>query len=51
MPDNAVFYQAAYIAAAVVYGAYAISLIVRMKRARDRERRQSARGVAPGHGA
>jgi hypothetical protein len=37
-PDNASFYHAAYIAAAVVYGAYAISLVIRSRRARERLR-------------
>jgi hypothetical protein len=47
MPDNAVYYHAAYIAAAVVYGGYVISLLVRTRRARDRERRRrGAGGVA-----
>jgi len=46
MPDNAIFYQAAYIAAALVYGGYIISLVVRGKRARDRERSQHEAGVA-----
>ena len=40
-PDNAIFYQAAYLAAAIIYGGYVISLVVRGRRARERERRQS----------
>ena len=40
MPDHAIFYQAAYIAAAVVYGAYVVSLVVRMTRTRARQERQ-----------
>ena len=40
MPDNAIFYQAAYIAAAVVYGGYILSLVIRMRRASERRRRQ-----------
>ena len=47
MPDNAIFYHAAYIAAALVYGGYVVALIVRNRRARDRERRQTQKGVAP----
>jgi hypothetical protein len=39
MPDNAVYYHAAYIAAAVIYGGYVISLLMRTRRARERERR------------
>ena len=39
MPDNAVYYHAAYIAAVVVYGGYVISLVVRSRRARERVRR------------
>ena len=47
MPDNAVYYHAAYIAAAVVYGAYTISLVVRTRRARNRARRMRGdEGVA-----
>jgi hypothetical protein len=48
MPDNAVYYHAAYIAAAVVYGGYVISLLVRTRRARDRDarRRRGAGRVA-----
>ena len=38
MPDNAIYYHAAYIAAGVVYGAYIISLLIRRRRARDRTR-------------
>jgi hypothetical protein len=45
-PDNAVFFHVAYTAAAVVYGGYVVSLIVRSKRTRDRERRQIQRGLA-----
>ena len=47
MPDNAVFYHAAYIAAAVVYGGYIVSLLLRSRRVRQREQRQK-RGVADG---
>ena len=42
MPDNAVFYHAAYIAAAVVYGGYIVSLVMRVRRANERKRRQDA---------
>jgi len=48
-PDNAIFYQAAYIAVAIIYGGYVVSLVIRGRRARERERRQ-ARGVASTHG-
>jgi hypothetical protein len=37
MPDNAIYYHAAYIAAAVVYGGYIVSLLVRSRRARERQ--------------
>jgi hypothetical protein len=40
MPDNAIFYQLAYAAAAVVYGGYLISIYVRARRARERERQR-----------
>jgi len=36
MPDNAIFYHAAYIAAAVVYGGYIVSLAIRTHRANER---------------
>jgi hypothetical protein len=48
MPENAIFYQVAYAAAIVVYGGYVVSLFVRTRRVRDRERRQLRRGVAQG---
>lgn len=34
MPDNASFMVAAYAAAAIIYGAYAISLVIRRRRRR-----------------
>lgn len=46
MPDNAIYYHAAYIAAAVIYGGYVLSLVVRSKRARDRAERQQRSGLA-----
>lgn len=46
MPDNAIFYQAAYAAAILIYGGYVISLVVRGRQVRNRERRQFERGVA-----
>ena len=45
-PDTAVFFHVAYTAAGVIYGGYVVSLVVRMKRTRDRERRQMQRGLA-----
>ena len=47
-PDNAIYYQAAYTVAGVVYGAYIISLIVRARRVRDRQERAAQGGVAGG---
>jgi hypothetical protein len=38
MPDNAIYYQLAYAAAALIYGGYIVSLVVRMRRARARQR-------------
>lgn len=38
IPDNAGYYYAAYIAAAVIYGLYAVSIIVRLRRVRDPDR-------------
>jgi hypothetical protein len=44
-PDNSIYYIAAYIAAAVVYGGYAFSLVLRSRRDRARlDRQQAARG-------
>lgn len=37
-PDNAGYYYAAYIATAVIYGAYAVSLALRLRKVRDRHR-------------
>jgi hypothetical protein len=39
MPDNAIYYQLAYAAAAVIYSGYAISLVVRRRRLRARAAR------------
>ena len=47
MPDNAIFYHAAYVAAAVVYGAYVVSLVARRRRVQERLDRQARPGVAP----
>ena len=33
MPDNASYYHAAYVTAAVLYGGYVVSLLVRARRA------------------
>ena len=46
MPDNAVFYHAAYTAAIIIYGGYVVSLVVRSRRTSARERRQMQRGLA-----
>ena len=46
MPDNAIFYYAAYTAAALVYGGYVVALMVRSRRVRQRERREMQAGVA-----
>jgi hypothetical protein len=46
MPDNAVFFHAAYTAAVVIYGGYVVSLVVRSRRTRARELRQMQRGLA-----
>ena len=46
MPDNAIFFHVAYTAAAVIYGGYVVSLVVRSRRTRARERRQMQRGLA-----
>ena len=39
MPDNAIYYQLAYAAVALIYGTYAVSLVVRSRRLAERERR------------
>ena len=38
MPDTAVYYHAAYVVVALLYGGYAVSLWVRSRRVRDRRR-------------
>ena len=40
MPDNAIYYHLAYIAGAVLYGGYIVSLVIRTRRANERRRRQ-----------
>ncbi len=45
MPDNAIFYHVAYAVAAIIYGGYVVSLVVRGRRVRERERQQAG-GVA-----
>lgn len=37
-PSNAGYYVAAYVAAAVIYGAYWLSLVARTRALRDRQR-------------
>jgi hypothetical protein len=37
-PDNAWYYHAAYVATAVILIVYAVSILVRRRRARDRHR-------------
>lgn len=47
MPDNAIYYHAAYIAAAIIYGGYIVSLAIRIRRANERKRLQDGRAVRP----
>ena len=42
MPENSVYYHAAYIAAGIIYGGYILSLAIRTRRARERQRRREA---------
>jgi hypothetical protein len=37
-PDNAGYYYAAYIATAVIYVLYAVSIAVRLRKVRERQR-------------
>jgi hypothetical protein len=46
MPENAIYFHVAYTAAALIYGGYVISLVVRSRRTRARERRQMRQGLA-----
>ena len=46
MPENSAYYHAAYIAAGIIYGSYIVSLIVRTRRARERQRRREASSLA-----
>lgn len=41
MPDNTFYFHAAYVAAALIYGAYAGSIWLRWRRARDELGRRS----------
>ena len=43
MPDNAIYYQLAYAAVALIYGAYTVSLVTRSRRLAERERRYMER--------
>ena len=47
-PDNAFYYHASYVAAAVVYVGYAVSLAVRARRLRVRLASQPAPPSKPG---
>jgi hypothetical protein len=44
MPDNAVYYHAAYAAAAVLYGGYVVTLVWRARRYGKREMGNGKRG-------
>jgi hypothetical protein len=46
MPENSIFFEAAYLAATLVFGGYLLSLFVRGRRVREREARQQRAGVA-----
>jgi hypothetical protein len=48
MPDNAIFYHAAYIAGGIVYAGYIVSLAIRVRRANERKRLQVANQGLPG---
>jgi hypothetical protein len=48
MPDNAIYYQAAYAVAAVMYVGYIVSLVVRARRVRRRQEEMSNAGLASG---
>lgn len=41
VPDTSAYFHAAYIAAAVLYGGYVLSLWIRMRRVRERLRTAS----------
>jgi uncharacterized membrane-anchored protein len=49
-PQNAEYYYAAYVAAAIVYGAYTVSVLVRTARARRRLELLSAHAAAAAAG-
>jgi hypothetical protein len=50
MPENSIFFEAAYLAATLVFGGYLVSLFVRGRRVREREERQRRPGVAKSSG-
>ena len=43
MPDNAIYYHAAYIVAGVVYAGYIVSLVIRWRRVRRRQEQARSR--------
>ncbi len=45
MPDNAIYYQMAYAAVVLIYGAYTVTLLARGRRLAERERRFSSHGA------
>ena len=47
MPDNAIYYQLAYAATAIVYVGYGVSLWLRTRRLGERERSAAARDAGP----
>jgi hypothetical protein len=47
MPDNAIYYHAAYLTAALLYGGYVVSLAWRAKSVGKREMGNGKRGSGP----
>jgi len=41
MPDNAIYYHVAYVAAAVIYVGYSVTLYLRWKRVREKNTSRS----------
>ncbi|MHB1297780.1 MAG: hypothetical protein ACYC0B_04555 [Gemmatimonadaceae bacterium] len=51
MPDNAFYYQLAYGVTLLMYGGYALSLVLRRRTLARRRRRHAAAAARPGAGA
>jgi hypothetical protein len=51
MPDNAIYFQAAYAATVVLYAGYALTVVLRWRALRRRRAERLARATGPAVGA